>query len=1042
MKASTIIRILALAVVLSAAGQSAWAQSNSPTFPVNVTFQGLLNEGQYAYVINSDHHKPPYNSGTQDDVNNLGYVRFEEQVFDIGSADVPLTMTVRGNFSFPTITGDATVHGQSAHLVFTSGSKYITAISVSTYDGTPVSVERITATNFSRDVFMLQNTTFGKVTLTMATHTPLDYAATIGGIEATYLDDGVNQPVPTVSYQEGSSPAITLIEGVDYTVTYNVGSTGGSVTVTGMGQYIGSKSKSYSIRQPQLTDFTQLGDGSYRIATKQDLNNLARYVNNGNTCDGITFRQTADIIYSHLAIGEYGYDNETNFTAIGGYGNPFRGTYDGGNFTISGLRICKKGGSNSDRSQGLFGYVGNDTKGTGIVRNVILHDAWIIGYIDTGGIVGFNDGIIEDCIVGADVYIYHLKSADNRGGIAGSNAAGGTISRCTSSASVQGWDYNLNCISGSIVGCLTGGSVSNCLAVNSSVYGGNSPCGAIVGSKTGGTLTSNYYLNCTVNNYRANIGMGSGDTEGARSVHSLTIDNGVNASVTGGETVAIGNETYYVAGTTFTISGASGIAVPAGYCAFEGYSVSYGDGSRIDLGPTGGNFTMPASDATIGYRFTVIPWGGIGTEDDPYVISYPSQLDLLAKQVNGTGGYTANSFSGQYFRLGADITYTHGNADDENNYTCIGNYTFSRPFSGTFDGCGHTVSGIRFYYNGHCSGLFGYVKSGTVKNVVLSDALITGTDIIGGIVGYFDGSAVQNCHVKSNVTIHADGFGSYGGIVGIIVSINGQRIEGCTSAASFTVINGTSNVSIGGIIGYSRNNTIVENCIALGITINADSSIGAVAGRNIGIFSHNYYFNCTVGGNTSNVATVKGDIITNDGAVRASSSATRPVEIGAQIATYPYGGLMVYEHGVYYKGVYYIRADAIALYLTRGAKDGTTAWWGTFYDGIAHYHLTGAQAYTMGTDRKLYRLGNDGSIIPAGTAVVIIASSPDAVLTAIDSASASDYAPGGNQLQGSGSAIPDGKSAYVLSVDANGVIGFRQYTGTDDIPAGKAFYVQ
>ena len=49
---------------------------------------------------------------------------------------------------------------------------------------------------------------------------------------------------------------------------------------------------------------------------------------------------------------------------------------------------------------------------------------------------------------------------------------------------------------------------------------------------------------------------------------------------------------------------------------------------------------------------------------------------------------------------------------------------------------------------------------------------------------------------------------------------------------------------------------------------------------------------------------------------------------------------------------------------------------------------------------------------------------------------------GGNILQGSGTAIPDGKSAYVLSVDTGGTIGFRQYTGTDAIPAGKAYYAQ
>ena len=143
------------------------------------------------------------------------------------------------------------------------------------------------------------------------------------------------------------------------------------------------------------------------------------------------------------------------------------------------------------------------------------------------------------------------------------------------------------------------------------------------------------------------------------------------------------------------------------------------------------------------------------------------------------------------------------------------------------------------------------------------------------------------------------------------------------------------------------------------------------------------------------------------------------------------------------------------LTLTQGAKDGVTAWWGTFYNGTVNYTLDeGAAAYTMGTDYKLYRLGTDGRAIPAGTAVVIIATKVATItLTPVGSVSATDHAYGSNQLYGSDSAVtvtagqvqvPGSDPAtygtpHVLSLSA-GVIGFRPFTGSS-IPAGKAYYV-
>lgn len=131
--------------------------------------------------------------------------------------------------------------------------------------------------------------------------------------------------------------------------------------------------------------------------------------------------------------------------------------------------------------------------------------------------------------------------------------------------------------------------------------------------------------------------------------------------------------------------------------------------------------------------------------------------------------------------------------------------------------------------------------------------------------------------------------------------------------------------------------------------------------------------------------------------------------------------------------------------LTQGTKDGVSAWWGTYYNGTTNQTLVGATAYTLGTDHKLYRLGDDGRTIPKNTAVVIIALSADASLVPAGTGdlSITDHATGGNQLHGSDSAVTvSGLSGtpHVLSLSA-GAIGFRQFTG-DSIPAGKAYYIQ
>ena len=128
--------------------------------------------------------------------------------------------------------------------------------------------------------------------------------------------------------------------------------------------------------------------------------------------------------------------------------------------------------------------------------------------------------------------------------------------------------------------------------------------------------------------------------------------------------------------------------------------------------------------------------------------------------------------------------------------------------------------------------------------------------------------------------------------------------------------------------------------------------------------------------------------------------------------------------------------DTYDLNLTAG--DG--GYWGTFYNSVAGYQLPeGAQAFTMNANKQLYRLGSNGRIIPAGTAVVIIADVQAITLTKGESAEDVTVNGGDNILQGDDFSVAKTGNQYVLG-KKDGVIGFFNFTGAS-IPANKAYYV-
>ena len=240
-------------------------------------------------------------------------------------------------------------------------------------------------------------------------------------------------------------------------------------------------------------------------------------------------------------------------------------------------------------------------------------------------------------------------------------------------------------------------------------------------------------------------------------------------------------------------------------------------------------------------------------DGDNYLIKTHEDLIGLAGYVNG-GGAT----EGKTFLQVADIVFPHttdwnNNSSTEFNYIAIGYYidkSNESRFDGTYDGGGHTISGIRIYRGGDTNsdsyqGLFGVVNLGSiVRNVNLADTRITGYDSTGGIVGYNYGT-ITDCTVAANVCIHSVITNSYshGGIVGT----NNKIVQRSVSSAILTVKSGTSGVYYGGIAGKNYSSTITD-CIADGVVIPDVNARGAIVGyqNNYCTFTRNYYHNCKV----------------------------------------------------------------------------------------------------------------------------------------------------------------------------------------------------
>ncbi len=248
---------------------------------------------------------------------------------------------------------------------------------------------------------------------------------------------------------------------------------------------------------------------------------------------------------------------------------------------------------------------------------------------------------------------------------------------------------------------------------------------------------------------------------------------------------------------------------------------------------------------------------GRGTENNPFIISNASELRKLADDVNS--GIT---YSSTYFIMTSDIVINSNVLNSNGEPTSDGSQwekwhpigDSDHYFYGTFDGKGHSISGIYITNSGSYAGLFGPLR-GTVKNLNIKDSYIEGSSA-GAIASNINGSGfrIEKCNNYSTIV-----GGNVGGIVGVI---SYSTIDRCSN---YGLINGSHRS--GGIAGFSAvNPLIINSCNYARVGIGGLAAGGIVGGMdsgqikncyNMGTIGHGIVNSCGgIFGNCSELKTI------------------------------------------------------------------------------------------------------------------------------------------------------------------------------------------
>ncbi|MCD7854520.1 MAG: hypothetical protein LUG66_02760 [Clostridiales bacterium] len=482
-------------------------------------------------------------------------------------------------------------------------------------------------------------------------------------------------------------------------------------------------------------------NGIYQIGTAEELywfdglvNGTLTDVTQNTSANAVL---TADIVVNTGDIADCGGTNSgewVEWTPVGIYGYYYKGIFDGQGYTISGLYYY----SEDNSCVGLFGAVSGAE-----IKNVGIKNSYLYGSQYVGGICGFVYGssTITNCFNEGTI----TAVTSCAGGICGYLVSGSSISGCYSTGTVSSTGK-----SGGICGQAAGTiSISNCCYLSGSASG---------------------FVNGTTFQYTSYI-----KTEAQFESGEVTYL--LNGSSSDADSVSwyqnIGSDSYPVLDSTHSVV----YYYSEHYLCPKYYETVYTNFSDLT-----DNDSHTYVDGYCKYCGLVDPsaFGDLNIVNGVCQIADADDLYLFAKYVNA-GYMDADAV------LTADIVVNDGEVADwdgvtENNWTAwtpIGYSTdLSIYYSGTFDGQGHTISGL-FYSSdsGTFIGLFALAYGAEISNVGVINSYFSTSGVVGGICGLSAGSTISNCY-NTGTIVCADS-GSYAG--GICGESEYCTVRGCYS---------------------------------------------------------------------------------------------------------------------------------------------------------------------------------------------------------------------------------------------------------------------
>ena len=541
----------------------------------------------------------------------------------------------------------------------------------------------------------------------------------------------------------------------------------------------------------------------YQINTAEELAYFAKSVNGGKWYD-----REYIILKNNINL------NDREWTPIGNNGNFFRGNFDGGNHTVTGMRI-----SNSSADYvGLFGECKRHNINSAI-KNITVKNSDINGKRFVGAIVGRAEEInIENCRSIANT----INSEKNVGGICGyfGGYSGGKVSRCYNSSKVTGNDS-----AGGIAGTGDRCIAEDCLNTGEiTIIGKNyqSTGGGIFGFFNDSIASASITACVNLGKVSGGESFGGivGKTETSSTGHISNCYYNMDA-ITGG----------FDAGTALTAGQLCG-ALP------EGLDPTIWKAGSVD--------TSTAVATSTGSRFgtatgTYINLQSVAAIGETKTASVPV-YNYVTTNGDDWDTYTLITTAEEFAAIGQDTANCNENYVLKNNIDVSGEELRSigdprTPYIGKFSGDGHTISHVDMTKedNVYSSGLFAQIgdqaskKSGKVMLLAANGNIVSSYSETGGICGNLFAGEIYGCSFTG--TVKGSMAGGISGVAGQHTMISQCFFEGDVQGSH----------AAAGICGNSPFFKVIDHCISIAAIAGDGDRAGIVHSGDSGAI--NCYFN-------------------------------------------------------------------------------------------------------------------------------------------------------------------------------------------------------